>query len=477
MKELKSESETIFYHNFNKLSNVPLFYKGERDEKLLEDIKNNKVVIYTAFTGDYDNLKDPKFIDENCDYICFTDNDEASSDIWKIIPIKESNLDNNRIAKQFKILPHRYLSDYEYSFWLDGSFEIRGSIREYIYKYLKNPMLNVSHDERDCIYDETIVSAGLPRYPTETLIKQSEDYRKQGLPSHYGLPSAGAIFRKHNDSMVMKVMEDWWSENLKYTNQDQISFTYVCWKNDFHPSVSDVYYWNNKYWTKGEGYHHKIVLKNALTSYNLIENIESKQLSISDLAPSEIQLLYNDLTNLIFEEENPMEFLHVRLVVYHDGKETTLIKGCHREEINSLKFDLGLFKDIKKLAFLPSPTGHIECKIISIDSDADDIKVTKFNSLNNHSEDVQLFGNVKPRYEIKGDFSDASYFEINFNISPISNNNLEKRIKKLYNSEKKKNKEIKKLKNKNKKILNSTSWKITKPMRSLTNLFKNHNLK
>ena len=57
------------------------------------------------------------------------------------------------------------------------------------------------------------------------------------------------------------------------------------------------------------------------------------------------------------------------------------------------------------------------------------------------------------------------------------NNNLEKRIKKLYKSEKKKNKEIKKLKNKNKKILNSTSWKITKPMRSLTNLFKNHNLK
>ena len=244
-------------------------------------------------------------------------------------------------------------------------------------------MLNVSHDERDCIYEETKVSAGLQRYPTETLIKQSEDYKKQGLPSHYGLPSAGAIFRKHNDSSVIKLMEDWWLENLKYTNQDQISFTYACWKNDFHPSVSDVYYWNNKYWTKGEGYHHNFVLRNALTSYNLIKNIESNKISISDLGPTEVQLLYNDLTNLIFEEENPMEFLHVRLVVYQEGKESTLIKGCQREEINSLKFDLGFFKNINKLAFKPAPTGHIECRIVSIDSDAKEFEITKFNSFNN----------------------------------------------------------------------------------------------
>ena len=40
-------------------------------EETIEDIKNNKIVIYTAFTGDYDTLKYPEVIDENCDYICF----------------------------------------------------------------------------------------------------------------------------------------------------------------------------------------------------------------------------------------------------------------------------------------------------------------------------------------------------------------------------------------------------------------------
>ena len=71
-----------------------------KNPKEIEDIKNNKIAIYTAFTGDYDTLKHPEVIDENCDYICFTDNAELTSDLWKIIPMEESILDNNRKAKK-----------------------------------------------------------------------------------------------------------------------------------------------------------------------------------------------------------------------------------------------------------------------------------------------------------------------------------------------------------------------------------------
>ena len=130
------EQKELFEYNVNKLLNVPLYYKYEANKKLLEDVKNKKIVIYTAFTGNYDNLKDPEYIDENCDYVCFTDNPHIKSSIWKIIPMGHYNLDNNRKAKQYKLFPHKYLSQYEYSFWLDGSFQIIGSIREYIYKYM-----------------------------------------------------------------------------------------------------------------------------------------------------------------------------------------------------------------------------------------------------------------------------------------------------------------------------------------------------
>ena len=44
------------------------------DEELINDVKDNELVIYTAFTGDYDSLKEPEFIDDNTKYVCFTQN-------------------------------------------------------------------------------------------------------------------------------------------------------------------------------------------------------------------------------------------------------------------------------------------------------------------------------------------------------------------------------------------------------------------
>ena len=274
--------------------------------KTIEDIKNNKIAIYTAFTGDYDTLKEPEVIDENCDYICFTDNPNLKSDIWKIIQMDETTLDNNRKAKQYKLLPHKYLKDYKYSFWLDGTFRIKGSIREYIYKNIKadSPMLCVVHTERDCVYEEYEASKIIPRYPRSVMEEQITYYKNQGFPEKYGLGVMGAIFRKHNDGAVIKVMEDWWEENIKFTNQDQLSFAYVCWANDFHPSVSLIYYWDNEYWAKDKGnYHHKVVFSMPITSDNLrakigaqVENMELED--TIELSKEELYLLVNDVKGM-----------------------------------------------------------------------------------------------------------------------------------------------------------------------------------
>lgn len=281
-------------------------HSSEDATKTIEDIKNNKIAIYTAFTGDYDTLKEPEFIDEKCDYICFTDNPNLKSDIWKIIQMEETTLDNNRKAKQYKLLPHKYLKDYKYSFWLDGTFKIKGSIREYIYKNIKasSSMLCVVHTERDCVYEEYEASKIIPRYPRAVMEEQINYYKSQGFPKKYGLGVMGAIFRKHNDSSVIKVMEDWWEENIRFTNQDQLSFAYVAWKNDFHPSVSLIYYWDNEYWAKEEGdYHHKVVLSMPITTDNLRAKIgaQVENMDLGDtieLSKEEMYLLINDVKGM-----------------------------------------------------------------------------------------------------------------------------------------------------------------------------------
>ena len=78
----------------------------------------NKIVIYTSIFGGYDNLPNVSFKPENCDFICFTDSDIQSNG-WNIIRVPVLYEDPNRNAKRYKILPHRYLSEYDISIYMD----------------------------------------------------------------------------------------------------------------------------------------------------------------------------------------------------------------------------------------------------------------------------------------------------------------------------------------------------------------------
>ena len=75
-------------------------------------------VIYTTIFGGYDNLVEPQYKPEGWDFICFTDTD-LKSDTWKIIKKPLVYTDNTRTAKRFKVLPHEYLSEYDYIIFID----------------------------------------------------------------------------------------------------------------------------------------------------------------------------------------------------------------------------------------------------------------------------------------------------------------------------------------------------------------------
>ena len=270
-----------------------------KDEELINDIKNNELVVYTAFTGNYDSLKEPEFIDDNTKYVCFTQNPDLKSDTWEIIQMEDSILDDNRTAKQYRLFPHVYFPDFKYSFWLDGTFKIKGSIREYIYKYANSPMLVVVHPERDCIYDEAKESIPFARYSNYSLPNQVEQYKAEGMPEHYGLLASGALFRQHNNPKIISLMEQWWEEIINHTNQDQLSFPYVMWKNNFHPSVSSVYYWENEFWSKeGDYFHHNFEVEDYITSKNLIKTLEGNIKENNTLTKEEITLIFNDIDAL-----------------------------------------------------------------------------------------------------------------------------------------------------------------------------------
>lgn len=220
--------------------------------------KNNKVV-YTVITGDYDDLKIPEYVNEDWDYICFTDTD-IKSDFWQIRNIHEFELDPVRKSRKYKILPHNYLSEYDYSIYIDGSFVITGDMNEYINKYAKtNPMLCLTHPERNCIYDEADVCLSLKKDSENIIITQIEKYLVEKYPKNNGLIAGGIMFRKHNDPSVIEVMEDWNEEVLNYSRRDQLSFNYICWKKDFEYDICDLSCWGNEYF---RGIPHKTHINN-----------------------------------------------------------------------------------------------------------------------------------------------------------------------------------------------------------------------
>jgi hypothetical protein len=222
-----------------------------------------KVAIYTSIFGAYDELIDDQFTSPSIDYICFSDM-EYSSKIWRVIKSTPIYEDSNRNAKKYKILPHRYLKDYDVSIWIDGNVKVINDPTKLIDK---NPYKVFDHnqnilDPRDCIYKEAnaIIQLGnenMQRTPEKgiknykdspnLIINQVQRYQKEGYPANNGLATNSIILRWHNQQSVIDLMEDWWQEIKHNSKRDQLSFDYVCWKNNFKYKTISGDSRNNEY--------------------------------------------------------------------------------------------------------------------------------------------------------------------------------------------------------------------------------------
>lgn len=210
----------------------------------------NKIVVYTAITGKYENLKEPKFVSTKCDYICFTDDENMKSNVWQIRKIKDTCNNPIKTARKYKILPHLYLADYEYSIWIDGSIVIIGDLS----KFLKNELGNAKmaffkHPNRNCIYDEAKICS-IKKDNRKIIEKQMKRYKQKGYKEKQGLIASGIIIRKHNDDAVIRLMKAWWKEVASFSIRDQLSFNYVVWKNQATYKIIKKNIFSNEYFVR-----------------------------------------------------------------------------------------------------------------------------------------------------------------------------------------------------------------------------------
>lgn len=218
------------YHKYKQIS---LDKWLEKNKKYYTKI--NKKVVYTCITGGYDSLKEPAYISDGFDYVCFTDNLELKSNVWEIRPLPKETEELSQVKKQryVKINPHKVLSEYDLSIWIDGNIIPKGDMNEFVNSALKDDC-NVyvpQHPIRQCIYDEAKAVVSMRKDKKEIVNPQIEGYEKEGFPKKCGLLQSNVLLRRHNEEDCIKLMEDWFAELKEKSHRDQLSFNYVSWKN------------------------------------------------------------------------------------------------------------------------------------------------------------------------------------------------------------------------------------------------------
>jgi hypothetical protein len=241
-----------------------------------------KIAFITAIYGGYEATCKP-FVKQTIptDFICFTDNPNINANGWKIdthpyhlthrAPFDKgeffNSIENNKhtftLAKYYKQgfqnIPR--LKDYDVIVWVDGTIKIENpNTSQYTYDItLKDKISIFEHNwHRGSLQSEVLLSmsAGCGRYattnwnnqnqPYQDVVKQyqlyledgyTEDHFKKIVPNreHIGVWVTCFVSFLNKDPLVSDFLNLWYQQTLEVSNQEQVSFTYSCYKTNIVP--------------------------------------------------------------------------------------------------------------------------------------------------------------------------------------------------------------------------------------------------
>lgn len=195
-------------------------------------MKGNRLVVYTALFGNYDQLRDPKGNFDCVDFVCFTDQENLVSKIWDVRLVSTDEMSSIELNRMYKFLPHLFLKEYDMSFYVDSNVLIKEKANNLFYNLIdsKYKFVLPKHFFRNCIYQEAQVIIKSKKGNVDIVNFQMNGYRKEGFPQEFGLTENGLLFRRHNDPKIIECMELWWKEFTHKSKRDQLSLMYVLWK-------------------------------------------------------------------------------------------------------------------------------------------------------------------------------------------------------------------------------------------------------
>lgn len=207
-----------------------------------------KRVVYTCLFGHSELFNDFEYERDDIDFICFTDDPQLRSDFWRIVLLPKQMLDPVRVAKQFKLLAHAWLAEYDWSLYIDNTVRLRTPPARLFEEYLapaKSPLVCFRHYERDCVYDEADAVIMLNYDVADRVRRQMALYRHLRYPARNGLTKTTLLLRRHRDPQLQQAMAVWMNQVLAHSRRDQLSMLPSCWFSGFEiaylPKRFDAY--------------------------------------------------------------------------------------------------------------------------------------------------------------------------------------------------------------------------------------------
>jgi len=193
-----------------------------------------KIAVYSAVFGEYDTLLLPKHLNEDVDYICFTDRPRQTYGVWQIRTSPYYHPDPVRIARFIKTHPHQLLSDYDYVIWIDGNVSINCDIHKYI-DMLRDEETGVGmipHPLRENFTEEVEACKHLAKDDPKLIDTQASYYLENGIDKYAGLYETNVMVIRPKDQNVATLFTAWWREIEKFSRRDQLA---LAWTLTQHP--------------------------------------------------------------------------------------------------------------------------------------------------------------------------------------------------------------------------------------------------
>lgn len=376
-----------------------------------------KICVYTCITGNYDDLKEVR-INEGIDYICFTNNKKIKSETWKIIYIEDKKLDNHYLSRKIKMLGDPYLDkNYTLSIYVDASIIFKKSVKEFLSNYFdleKDLLAACKHSVRNSIKEEAIACIEQKKDNEKTIRRQLSFYQEDNFADNLGLLEMTLIIKRHNNPLVRKTMKLWFEMISKYSKRDQLSFMYCLFKTKLSFRVIPLNVWSNEY----------------------IEFTPHKKNNFDYTYK-----IYYDFGDG-FNENDSDNF------VYITKENKFLLSFILKKDVNRLRIDL---TDISGVSF----------EIIGIEGiSKEELIWEDFIFYNNK----YISNSADPKIIINKNVKANNKIIMTMNIKELE----KKDFLNIINYAIKEEEEKKQLQQELEKILNSTSWKVTKPLRYLS---------